>query len=598
MLPQILCLALLVLQEPARAPAPIRLGLAVPAEPVAEVERAFREGAELAAAIRNRRGGLLGQALELVPLGSARVEAEARALAPRLAGAGLVAVLAPRAGVGLDALRPAAERAGLVLLAPSIEPAAEAELLARTLVGRLRFARLALLQERGSGGKALASELERRLAPPCALVARIEVRLPARDLAARLAEAEPDVLVADLEPATLAALLAGPLEASRLPLVTTARATLDPATLGREHLFVHGLSAATEEPRGEFLAEFRARHGEPGPGAVEGYELVELVAVALERGGGVGPEDLRAALATARLAGPRGVLQADARGLVAVPAALWRFVERSRPHDPPVPAEGQTIPDGAGRAPEARLGPPFGALRTDGFLPEPGSRTVRLHFGGGDARSIEADLARLGLATGGASPVLDHLVREELLARTLAIVSQKYLRAPDGAPIPGQSLRVTFVAHLPQSAARGAWEAVLAGADPSANGRAFPGSGVCHVFATNWLATVQAHALEVPLGPDDLGLLDGTYVFGSDYRKDARSELVRALIAGYASSLGLTTAHEVGHLFDLDHDTGDPQSLMNVDGDEIGLAPEDAHFTEAALELLRKNPGVVKGDGK
>lgn len=596
MIPQLLSLALLGLQEPAAAPAPIRLGLAVPAEPGAETERAFRQGAELAAAIRNRRGGLLGHALELVPLGGARSVAEARALAPRLAGAGLVVLLAPAAGTGLDVLRPAVERAGLALLAPTLEPAAEAELLARSLVGRLRFARLALLHERG--GKGLAAELEARLAPPCALVARLEVRLPARDLAERLAEAEPDVLVLDLEPATVEALLAGPLGAARLPLVVTARATHDPAALGREHLFVHGRSPATAEPRGEFLAEFRARHGEPGPGAVEGYELVELAAVALERAGGVRPEALRAALPAARLAGPRGALQADARGLVAVPPALWRCVGGSRPHDPPVLAAGQTIPDGAGRAPEARLGPPFGALRTDGFGLEEGSRTVRLHFGTPEVRTIDADLAHLGLSTGGASPFLDHLVREELLARTLAIVSAKYLRAPDGRAIPGQSLRVTFVAHLPASAARGAWEAVLAGADPSANGRAFPGASLCHVFATNWLATVQAHALEVPLGPDDLGLLDGTYVFGSDYRKDARSELVRALIAGYASSLGLTTAHEVGHLFDLDHDSGDPQSLMNVDGDEIGLAPEDAHFTEEALELLRKNPGVVKGAGK
>ena len=219
---------------------------------------------------------------------------------------------------------------------------------------------------------------------------------------------------------------------------------------------------------------------------------------------------------------------------------------------------------------------------------------MRLHFGVPGERTIDADLARLGLSSGVSSPFVDHLVREELLARTLSIASEKYLRTKDGRSVAGQSLRVAFVAHLAESDVRAAWEARLAGADDSANGRAFPGSGSCHVFSTNWLSTVQAHALETPIGPADLALLDGTYVFGSDWKKDARSELVRALIQGYASSLGLTTAHEVGHLFGLGHDTGDPFSLMNVDGDEIGLAPEDAHFTEAALELLRKTPGVVK----
>ena len=75
------------------------------------------------------------------------------------------------------------------------------------------------------------------------------------------------------------------------------------------------------------------------------------------------------------------------------------------------------------------------------------------------------------------------------------------------------------MAHVPDGEARTAWEARLAGADGSANGRAFPSEGRCHVFSTNWLSTVLAHALEPPLGPDDLGLLDGTYVFGSDWRK-------------------------------------------------------------------------------
>ena len=398
------------------------------------------------------------------------------------------------------------------------------------------------------------------------------------------------MLVLDGPPEESAAALAG----VRVPLVLASRALAALETVGREVLLVHGLSPATAPAAGEFLAEYRARHGEPGCGAVEGYELVELLATAIERAGTGKPEAVRAALATTRIEGPRGPVASGAAGEVPARPALWRLTDLARPHFPPVLAEGDTLPDGDGRRPDPRLGPPFGALRTDRFLLEPDTRWVRVHFGDAKVASIGADLASIGLSTGGASPFVDHLVREELLARTLSLVSQKYLRDPQGSSLPGKSFKVSFAAHLPPgSEPRATWDAQLAGADPNANGRAFPGEGHCDVFATNWLVTVRAYALAPPIGADDLGFLDGTYVHGSDWEKDRRSELVRALIQGYAGSLGLTTAHETGHLFGLEHDSGDPTSLMTTD-EERGISPENAHFKEAALERLRRSPGVVK----
>ena len=303
---------------------------------------------------------------------------------------------------------------------------------------------------------------------------------------------------------------------------------------------------------------------------------------------------MSAALGTTRIDGPRGPLAGGAAGEVPARPALWRFTQGARPYLPPALRADDVVPGSDGRGPDPRLGPPFGGVRTDRFLLQPDTRWVRVHFGKPGVASIDADLASIGLSTGGASPFVDHLVREELLARTLSIVSRKYLRDPQGSALPGKSFKVSFAAHLPPGVEpRATWDAQLAGADPSANGRAFPGEGRCEVFATNWLATVRVYALQPPIGPDDLGFLDGTYVHGSDWEKDRRSELVRALIQGYAGSLGLTTAHETGHLFGLEHDSGDPTSLMTID-EERGISPENAHFSEAALELLRRTPGVVK----
>jgi len=577
-------------------PAPFRIGLcARTGAESGEAERDFAQGAELAARIRNRRGGILGHPLELVPLGGADSSRAARTALEQVSGVALSGVILPWSSDCSALVRAACERRQLPAAGPSHDPALEAQVLVDGLAGALRCTRIGLLADASPAAKNLRAELERRLASPCALVFAARLGSSAKELARRLAETRPDVLVLDAPSEDVAAALAGPLAAVRTPLVLGARAAGARAGLGRELLFVHGLSPATATPRGEFLAEYRAQSGEPGPGAVEGYELVEYFAVAIERAGSGAPEEIRAALASTRLVeGPRGPVDGGATGEISARPALWRWRGGALPHLPPALVADEGLPDGNERAPEARLGADFGRLRTDAFRLDPGTRWVRVHFGDAEVATIDADLARLGLATGGDSPFVDHLVREELLARTLSIVSEKYLRSPLGRGITGQSLKVSFAAHLPAGVEeREAWDAQIAGSDPKANGRAFPDSGHCEIFATNWLATVIAHALTPPIGSEDLGFLDGTYVFGSDYGKDRRSELIRALIQGYAGSLGLTCAHEVGHLFGLEHDSGDPTSLMSTD-EESGIAPEDARFSDRALELLRRTPGVVE----
>jgi branched-chain amino acid transport system substrate-binding protein len=571
--------------------APFVLGLCARAE-AGEAEGPFAQGAQLAADIRNRRGGIFGHPLELVLLGGSGSRREARDVLANLGKVAASGVIAPWSSDCGALVREACMRRGLPVVGTIQDPTLEAQALVDGLVGAMRCTRIGLISDGSPSAKSLQKELERRLDPPGTMV--LVARVGGRGLAKRLTETSPDVLILDAPAEEVAAALSGALASVRAPLVLGSRAAGALAGVERELFFVHGLSPATAPPQGEFLAEYRARHGEPGQGAAEGFEFVELLATAIERAGTGDPAAVRAALATTRIDGPRGSVAGGEAGEVPPRLALWRLAGGARPHFPPTLAEGETLPDGDGRTPDPRLGAPFGGLRTDAFRLEPDTRWVRVHFGRGTVASIDADLAQLGLSTGGVAPFVDHLVREELLARTLSIVSEKYLRTPLGRSIPGQSLKVSFATHLPPGVEeRETWDAQLAGADPKANGRAFPDSGHCEIFTTNWLPTVLPYALKPPIAPADLGFLDGTYVFGSDYGKDVRSELVRALVQGYASSLGLTTAHEVGHLFGLDHDSGDPTSLMSVD-EERGLAPEKACFSVQALERLRKTPGVVR----
>ena len=81
------------------------------------------------------------------------------------------------------------------------------------------------------------------------------------------------------------------------------------------------------------------------------------------------------------------------------------------------------------------------------------------------------------------------------------------------------------------------------------------------------------------------------------HSRDQRSNLVRALINGYAGSMALTAAHELGHVAGLDHDTDDPHGIMNV-AEGGGIDYRDGHFTAGNLKALEKRLGLAKEAGR
>lgn len=219
----------------------------------------------------------------------------------------------------------------------------------------------------------------------------------------------------------------------------------------------------------------------------------------------------------------------------------------------------------AGLVPAAGCGPPLG-FQAPRALPRPArGRVAWLTWGEGEKRTIEADLKALGLTTGGYDPELDQLVRDEIVARAMRIAYQLFRREPDGTPLPGWSWGVTFTTERPAGAIPAeAWVATLAGDDPEAGGRV-TGAGTVSVFTTFLVRTMYAqHRLDPPLTAFDKPHLLGRHRWGEDKVHDHRGELLRCLVDGFASAIGLTLAHELGHLCGCGHDTEHPTSIMNV----------------------------------
>ncbi|HVG93459.1 MAG TPA: ABC transporter substrate-binding protein [Planctomycetota bacterium] len=252
----------------------------------------------------------------------------------------------------------------------------------------------------------------------------------------------------------------------------------------------------------------------------------------------------------------------------------------------------------ANRLPAEGFGPVMGLRAPARYRAEPGCKVVVVSFGEEKSRppkTIEKDLAELGLGTRGYEGTVDFRVREELLARVLGKMNRLFLRNEDGTAIPGVSFAVSFVTERPKDVKpHDAFTVVIAGDDDVAGGRAFPGEGRAEVYATYLRRTIfQPNALDPPVGRPDLESLSGSAAVKGVPLEHLRADRVRCLIDGYAGSMALTGAHEVGHLFGLGHDETDPRSIMNV-AEGAGLRETQAWFIPAHAAVIERAVGRSK----
>ncbi|MSR74625.1 MAG: hypothetical protein EXS14_04025 [Planctomycetes bacterium] len=238
----------------------------------------------------------------------------------------------------------------------------------------------------------------------------------------------------------------------------------------------------------------------------------------------------------------------------------------------------------------------FGSLSrwsTLRFTPRAGTTAAVFHYGAADNRTIDDDLLRLKLSTGGRLPLLDHLVREKLMARLLSVTAEKYLHESDGAPVPGRSFAISVCSRKPaKMPTKRIWPCSVAGDDPGAGGRAF--GSHCEIYSSFIRRTIfeQRELLERPVDALDLAMLTGIHEETGPYVTGTRRDVLYRLIEGFSGSMGLTAAHEIGHLAGLGHDEDDPCGIMNVK-EGGGISHNDGHFTPTNEATLDKTLGRV-----
>tara|TARA_R110002072_G_scaffold4174_2_gene29475 strand:+ start:65978 stop:67819 length:1842 start_codon:yes stop_codon:yes gene_type:complete len=577
--------------------------------------KAFVRGANRAVEAINNKGEVKVELLWR----SIADKKQAAATCKQLPADGVHAVVAPLE-VHTAELTKKALGATLPLLYFDSAPEDVAKVLDRLLEQRLCMTRVGLITDRSRPAKAFAKLLETNgLTRPSQLLWKMDVSTSQKKLDKKLESDRPEVLVFDTDPVEARRFLEERLKDNAIPIVLTPRAFGAGMLKQTRTVFaIHGLSPAQVATESAFRRDYETSHGIPGMGAAEGYEAILAVVQAVANAGSREPSTIRSALESLAIEGIRGRFGFDKKlGAFDRPLGVWLLEdERMVPYAPLVVPLGKTgtqtgtqadtqadtktddKPTEA-RKPDATVGVPFGTWRTRQFQFEAGAQWVLLLWSDEAEFATSADdLLQMGLSTGGKVPLVDHLVREEIFARCMAITSTKWGRNEDGSAIQGKSLRISFGSHIDAKARKKKkqrlWVARFGGDHEGAGGQAF--GTYCRVYTKFIRRTIfDKNPLNPVLSASDREILDGSYIYGTNVAKDNRSNRVRALINAYAGSMALTLAHEVGHLATLGHVTDDPVEIMNVE-EGAGIDYPEARFGEGSWATLTKRLGIV-GDG-
>lgn len=480
----------------------------------------------------------------------------------------------------------------------------------RLLVEPLCMTRVALITDHLRPSKKFAKALgSTGLTLPSRMIWQMDVRTKKKKFDKQFQSDRPEVFLFYAEPEAALKFVAENLADDKTPVILTPRSySKEWHGQKRTVLAIHGLSPAQGATDSQFRRDYETSNGIPGLGAAEGYEAIVALTNAFANAGSRDPEAVNKALETVAIEGIRGRFGYDKKlGAFDQPIGVWMLEdERMIPYLPRVVPLGKTGTQSGDkpkelRKPDPTVGVPFGTWRTRQFKWEAGSQWVLLLWAD-DAgfATADDDLHKLGLSTGGEVPLVDHLIKEEIFARVMAITSGKWGRNEDGSAIQKKSLKICFGSHIDpkerKKKKQRLWPARFGGDHEGAGGQAF--GTFCRVYTMFIRRTIfQPNALKPAVSAADLEHLDGTYIYGTNVDKDNRSNRLRALINAYAGSMALTLAHEVGHLASLGHVTGEETAIMNVE-EGGGLDYPEAKFCDDSWAILKDRLGIVGEETK
>jgi hypothetical protein len=213
------------------------------------------------------------------------------------------------------------------------------------------------------------------------------------------------------------------------------------------------------------------------------------------------------------------------------------------------------------------------------------------------ARTIEEDLAALGLNTSGYEAEMDPWLLEELEVRTLGNINRLFLKNYDGTFVPGVSFNIHFTFTKPEKlkgarcnvaiiAGEESWDAKNDVPTQGAPGGKTAGGRIW--IYSRWMrywTAVKDKALKPHMSREDRQYMDGTYSWGTSWEENLRSDSIRCLVDAYSTFFAMTGAHEMGHVCGCGHDTESKRSIMNV-VDAVGLGPSQACWIPAHVRAL------------
>ncbi|MFT7616805.1 MAG: hypothetical protein ACI97A_000434 [Planctomycetota bacterium] len=482
----------------------------------------------------------------------------------------------------------------LVTFEPSPQDVADA--VEDLIVDRLRINNLALLSGKGKHANKLKRILKKQLVHFQEMSFQERINAKAKKIDPKIRKEKTDGILLDGSPAEVEAALHELKEVLRIPIFLTPRSFLPGMKLPMKTYVLSGQSPLTHKAGLEFNVAFKEKHEvDPEMGSGAGHDAIMFCMQAAKNG----TNKILESYPNLKVMGPRGEIKAatDANpGSLQSPMAIWTLDAGKTMALLPGPENSgpRAKNDLKKRVSVPRFGVPFGVDMSNRFELEPGTQKVLVSWGVPGQATIDEDLRLLGLSTQGKCPLADHLIKKELLGRMMAITSKKFLRLPNGKSRSGESYKISFATHLPPKTKKaGSWKVIIAGDDPEAGGRAFPGTGLALTFSTFLRRTIfQPKAIDPPLCAMDLPDLLGCKS-QDEFYDDARALMIHALVDGYAGSMALTTAHEVGHLTGLGHITDDSKGIMNV-VDGAGLGYRVVAFSKGSKENLNRSLGIVE----